>query len=454
MLLGFFLFFCLIVAGMGLGGWRYYTVATRPIDDMPIHGTVRVHAKAGVNYQPKGKTDTNSPSDACADNAPDVHDVCFQLGEGYRIWTVPEAGYGPVASIVLPDDTHVDLWAHPQGVDLTLDSYRVTRWNNQSQEVVFQQEAGYARYDVRDGQPYSNVSYSVVITNGVRVLLTPGGSYSINVPRADPKQVPALTDSGRPMLLEVATRSGSAIVQSGNQQILIEPGKKVQADAAGVVGKPVAATWELIDDGNFARYPKEKYDESTDAWVIVRAPLVQPMTEPPGTFTAIQECHPLKVDQCDPSEQVFVGQFRRGENLSKPYLIGISQSLDADVSEYTQSLRFSAWTRVLTQSVESAGIDGTECPIMITLTYKVTSPTDEQKNRRICVYTGSETKLQGSGVQQYIHLKQFDWQRIEIEFRGDRSPLKNVRYLQQILIEARGHNYLSEITGISLIGTD
>jgi hypothetical protein len=125
-----------------------------------------------------------------------------------------------------------------------------------------------------------------------------------------------------------------------------------------------------------------------------------------------------------------------------------------DVSEFTRSLHFSAWTRVLTQSVESAGIDGTECPIMITLKYKMTSPTDTEDWIRTCVYTGPQTKLQGSGIQQYIRVKQFDWQRIEIEFRDDRSPLKRARYLQYIVIEARGHDYLSEITAVSLIGTE
>jgi hypothetical protein len=462
MLLGFFTLFCLLVAAAGYTGWRYYSLATLSIDDLQAQHQVRVHAKAGVLYQVKGSSELITPQKPCADTTSNAQDMCFDLNEGYRIKTVPEAGYGPVASLVLPDETHVDLWAHPIGADVLLERYQVTRWNSQRQEVLFRQEAGYARYDLKGDQPYSQVSYSVQITNGLRISLIPGGSYSINVPRSSPGKLATLTDSSAPMLVEVAARSGRAIVESGRQRVAITAGKKAQIDIAKAVGKPTAAAWELIDDGSFARYPREKYDESSDAWVIVSSPLVQPMDEPPGVFTAIQECPPLKVDNCSPksqphaeaADQIYVAQFRRGEGLSKPYMTGISQTLDVDVSEFTRSLHFSAWTRVLTQTIESAGIDGTECPIMITLKYKMTSPTDTEDSYTTCVYTGPQTKFQGSGIHQYIRVKQFDWQRIDIEFRDNRSPLKRARYLQQIMIEARGHDYLSEITAVSLMGTE
>jgi hypothetical protein len=456
MLVAFFLIFCAIIASVGYAGWRYYTTAMLPIDDLPKHGLVRVHANAGVLYQPKGKSDLNTPREVCRDNAQDVHDVCFQLDEGYRVKTVPEAGYGPVASIVLPDDTHVDLWAHPTGIDLVLKQYTVTRWNNRQQEVVFRQEAGYARYDVKASQPYADVRYTIEITNSVRVLLIPGGSYSINVPRANAAGAPTVTDSGAPMLVEVAVRSGSATIMSAGQQVAIEPRKKVQVDTVGTLGPPIAAEWELIDDGGFARYPNEKYDDTSDAWVINSAAGAQnmPPQEQNGVFTAVKECPPNKVDLCKPSDQVYVGQFRREGNQPNSYITGIDQSLEADVSEYTRSLRFTAWVRVLTQTVESTGIDGSECPIMITLTYKATSPTDKQDTLTTCVYTGPETKIQAPWIQQYIHLKEFEWQPLNIEFRDNRSQLKQVRYLQKIRIEARGHGYLSEITNVSLIGTE
>ena len=57
MLLSFFLVFCLLIAGAGYAGWRYYSGATLPIEDLPKPGLVRVHTNAGVVYQSKGRTD-------------------------------------------------------------------------------------------------------------------------------------------------------------------------------------------------------------------------------------------------------------------------------------------------------------------------------------------------------------------------------------------------------------
>jgi hypothetical protein len=451
MLLSFFLLFCLIVAGTGYSGWNYYTGATLPLEDLPEQSMVRVHANAGVVYQPKGKTDLITPRQLCADNPADVHDVCFPLEEGYRVRTVPEAGYGPVASIVLPDDTHVDMWAHPSGTDLVLDKYQVTRWNNHRQEVVFRQSAGYARYDVKDGQPYANVSYTIEISAGVRVVLAPGGSYSVNVPHEDPGDALILTQSHAPMLVEVATRSGHAEIQGPNQRTSIGPGLLVQVDRSGVLSAPLPARWGLLRDGDFAAHSSDEYNSHSDTWSVISNSPRLPNERRNGFFTVINGCRPETPDSCPrPAERTTVGQFRREGGQSDQFIIGISQALDVDVSEYTQ-LHLLSWTRVLTQTVAGAGIQGSECPIFITLVYKPTSPSDQESLHRICVYTGVEAPVK-AGYIDYIKMPQFDWQRLDIDLRKI-SELRSVRYLQQIIIEARGHDYLAEITDISLVGT-
>jgi len=451
LLLAFFLIFCLIVAGAGYAGWNYYASATLPIEDLPEHGVVRVHTNAGVVYQPKSKTDLITPRELCADNTADVRDVCFRLEEGYRVRTVPEAGYGPVASIVLPDRTQVDLWAHPTGADMTLDKYQVTRWNNQRQQVVFRQNAGYARYDVHAGQPYADVQYSVEITTGVRVLLTPGGSYRVNVPHDDPGDPPTLTESHVPMLVEVAVRAGHAEIQGPNQRTTIGAGNLVQVDRDGVLSAPLPARWELIRDGDFAAHSSDEYNRRSDTWSVTSSPPLADSRRN-GYFAVVNNCRPETPDFCPrPADRTTVGQFRREGDQKDQFITSITQTLDVDVSEYSE-LHLLAQTRVLAQSVEGAGIQGSECPIFITLVYKPTSPNDKEANHRICVYTGSSVPVR-VGYIDYFELPRFAWQQLDIDLRS-LSQLRSVRYLQQIIIEARGHDYLTEITALSLVGTE
>jgi hypothetical protein len=459
-LLTFFLIFCVSVAGAGVAGWRYYNEASIVRD-----GLLRVHVNTGVTYQDRGSAQAVSLERLRAPCL-DSREICKPIVEGTRIKTRPEAGYGPVASIKLFDSTQVDLWAHPTGADLTLQTYQVSRWTRQRQVVVFRQEAGYARYDLAGDQPYEQVDYTVEISGGVRVMLARGGSYSISMPNYDPGNSLTRTDTGAPILVEVAVRRGRATVQSNHEQRTIpeepnkevvnrEDAKKVAVDTSGRLTKPVAATWELIDDGSFDRYPKEKYDELSDAWVIRSAPAAQnmPQEQQNGTFTAVKECPPEKVDLCKASDQIYVGQFRRDGNQVNSYITAIDQLLDADVSEYTYALNFSAQVRVLTQTVALAGVAGSECPIMIALTYKDISPTDQEEQRTTCIYAGDHEALVKVPYINYIRIPFYEWRRIDIKLRTDSSPLKRVRYLQQIRIYANGHDYLSEITRVSLKGT-
>lgn len=451
MLLSFFLIFCLIVAGTSYGGWRYYTGATLPLEDLPQPSLVRVHTNAGVVYQPKGRTELLNPRETCADNPPGVHDICFRLEEGYRVRTVPEAGYGPVASIVLPDSTQIDLRAHPTGTDITLEKYQVTRWSNQRQEVVFRQDAGYARYDVQQGQAYTDVSYIVEVADNIQVRLAPGGSYSINIPRDDADDPPTLTREGTPLRVEVAARSGQAVIQSPSQHTTIEPGQLVQVDQAAVLSAPLPAHWELIRDGDFAQHTLEEYNGGSDTWSVV-ASSRPPAGEQRGAFLIANGCHPHTPDLCPlPAERTTIGQFRREGGTKAQYITPIIQSLDVDVSEYRR-LQFSAWTRVLTQTIDGAGVDGTECPIMITFEYQKTSPSDRPEAQTMCVYSGDEAPTK-QGYIQYFRIDRFAWKHLEIDLRKI-PELKPARYLSEIRIEARGHDYLAEITGISLMGSE
>jgi hypothetical protein len=450
MLIGSFLLFCLLVAFGSYSIWKFYNTATVPIEQLPQPGVVRVHANAGVVYQQRGRTELITPRELCADSIGPVTDVCFGIEEGYRVRTVPEAGYGPVASIVLPDHTQIDLQAYPIGTDITLQRYQVSRWNNSLQEVVFQQHAGYARYDIRENQDYENVIYRVRINEMISIKLAPGGSYSINVPNIEGKSQ-WFTVDGKPLQAEVAVRNGLAEIDGPSQDTTIGAGQLVQITNESVLSVPMLAQWELLKDGQFSQQTTEEYNAGSETWFVV-SDMQPPVGEPRGVFTIINGCHPIYPDLCPlPAERTTIGQFWREGNTQGQYITGIAQLLDIDVSEYRQ-LNFSAWTRVLSQSVEGAGVDGTECPMLITVEYRNTGIADELQRSRICVYTGEEAPVKQNYIH-YVNIERFAWEHLQIDLRSI-PELRTARYLRQIIIEARGHDYLTQITDVSLIGAE
>jgi hypothetical protein len=458
-LLLFFGVFCALVAVSGLWGWNYYSTAMVPYGQQSL---LRGHVNAGVTLQARGELTAKSLERLPADRDPcqGEQDICQPLAEGYHVRTKREAGYGPVASVVLPDETHVQLWAHPSGADFAIEKYRVTRWTDRRQEVELRHVAGYARYDIANFQSFRDVYYTVLIGGdaepAVRVKLAPGGSYSINVPQPEDGHLAPTTGDGTPLLVEVASRRGSAVVESGDGRARLDAGELVQVSTDNTLHGPATARWELIADGDFALYEQMgRYEPGSNSltweqfWNNVAE--VAP-AERNGRFTVVETCRPETPDLCTPADQIRVGQLRRDGGQQRPFANGIQQTLDADVSEYT-SLRFSAWVRVLVQSVQEAGIAGAECPVLITLSYKPVSPTDREQYRSLCVYVDKDTapSSPATGEVFYRPVPQYQWYRLNVELRDD-ALLREARYLQLIRIEARGHDYLSEITAISLTG--
>jgi hypothetical protein len=456
-LVTFFLIFCALVAAAGLAGWRYYTDAMQRVEG----GLVRVHARAGVTYQAKGSTKKVTPDVQCQDNPAGVTDVCQDLNEGDQVQAVPDAGYGQVASIKLPDQTQIDMWAHPTGADLTLRKYAVSRWSKQRQIVEFKHSAGYARYDIppKARSQYDDVLYSVIIseTTGVSLILSPGGSYSINVPHAEDGRPQLLADSGEPLMVEVAVRSGSVDVHTPGGVVIVHPGEKVQVDVSGAASEAVPASWQLIRNGQLGDWPPGATIDSTGDWLSGTIPTDPNATdqERNGTFSIQRRCGPVTPDNCTSSEYVNIGQFSRQGDQSKSFAVSIGQSLDLDVSEYP-NLELRAWVRIADQSIAKAGELGTECPMTIKLTYKQRSPSDTEQNRYFCIYvdeTAADLPRDQKGSEFiYTPVHQGQWYNLKYVLRNYES-LKEAYYLQSILIYANGHDYVSEITDISLVAT-
>ncbi|MFM7678297.1 MAG: hypothetical protein ACKO83_05560 [Roseiflexaceae bacterium] len=410
---------------------------------------LRGHVTAGVVMQePRSLTSrTIERLPGALDPCPGESDVCVPLTTGDRIKTLPAAGYGPVASLVLPDTTHIQLWAQGTGSDIVYRTYQVSRWTNQRQIVNLQQNAGYARYDIAANQGYQRVEYSVTLANNITIWMTPGGSYSINV-------IPDDEAFDTPVQYELAVRTGSATVQRGNTMVQVAEGQIAEVTRTNELLSPRPATWQLIHDPEWRRIERELSNENRYNWrEFARADAPNMSTnEQNGVVQVMSTCSPQSPDLCSESEQVRTLRLRRDGNQVRPFAVGIEQTLDADVSEYT-SLRLSAWVRVLTQTVPLAGIAGSECPIMFQITYKNLSPADVQKERTYCLYAYNESgvKVEDTGSIRYRALPPFQWYQLIVDLRDDEF-IRTARYIQSLRIEARGHDYLSEITDITLVG--
>jgi hypothetical protein len=274
------------------------------------------------------------------------------------------------------------------------------------------------------------------------------------VPHAEPGQPPALTESGAPLLAEIAVRSGAAEVRNRQQAITITAGTKLQVDIAGTIGEPLPARWQIIRDGDFAQYATGVYTNGLSAWTEYTNLFdpTAPSEDQNGKVTIYRGCGPEMPAFCTAEQTSYIGQFHREGNQPKSFGKGLSQTLDVDVSEYRR-LRLSLRARVVHQSIARAGQQNSECPVTIQLIYKQRSPSDQEETRYFCIYVeDTDTQLANSGEFIYQGVHQNDWSHLGYELRNIAS-LGTARYLQKINIYANGHDYISEVTDISLVGT-
>jgi hypothetical protein len=124
-----------------------------------------------------------------------------------------------------------------------------------------------------------------------------------------------------------------------------------------------------------------------------------------------------------------------------------------DISEY-RSLVFSIWVRVLHQSIELAGDKGTECPVMVRFIVKQSSPSDAEQEHVICFYSSEDpaAEPERNPAITYYRVEPGAWYPFVIDLRTEKW-LPEARYIQSIAIYANGHDYTSQVTDVSLIGS-
>ncbi|GAB4438903.1 MAG: hypothetical protein OHK0015_33160 [Chloroflexi bacterium OHK40] len=382
------------------------------------------------------------------------------LAQGDSVRIAAAAGYGQVASIRLFEQSQLDLWA---GTEVTLETLRTSRWHSGTLEVALRQHSGYVRYDLKPALPFESVVYTLHIGDA-SVALEPGGSYSVEM-RA-PERPVERADGGNRLVADVAVRSGQAVVYGANgAAVELRTRERVLVDAAGVPGLAVPARWELVRDGGFSQFSELEYNNTTspdptvpraDTWQVYGIPDRPP--ENRGYFRLSQICRPPAVDNtCGSADRRTAAWFYRTGGQTTSFTTGIKQDLGpngqgVDISEY-RSLSFSLWARILYQSLNDVGDRGSECPVMIRLVAKRSSPADPEEERVICVYTdadGQPPAVREPGVQ-YLLVERAAWSQVILDLR-DPVWLPDYRYLRSIQIYANGHDYDSRVAEVSLVG--
>lgn len=444
-LLGFFLIFVLIVGLAAFLVVRYYRTVTVPQDaTLVVRGLPE-----WVAWQPVGRSIFQGVADGQS------------IREGDTVRAAATAGYGQVASLVLPDESQVDLWA---GAEIAVDTLRTTRWNTDTFTVALQQHTGYARYDIDADQGYRRALFTVAL-GAATVELAPGGSYSIDLRRPE-RQVTLLNERAA-LTADVAVRSGSLVVYGANgTRAVLGPRQRVEIDPAGIPGPPVPARWELITDGGFSQHTEQEYNNTTleESPTVPRAGTWQVSGTPTlpddqrGYFRLSPICRPPDVNNlCTAEERRTAAWFYRTGGQTQGFATFITQQLGpdgagVDISEY-RTLTFSLWARVLYQSLPDVGDRGTECPVMIRITGRRESPADPDIERVVCVYTDvddEEPRVKSDEVM-YIRVERSEWTLIRLDLRAE-EWFPDFRYLRRVQIYANGHDYDARVADVSLVG--
>ncbi|ACL26093.1 hypothetical protein [Chloroflexus aggregans] len=442
----FFALFLTIVTMVVLSLRQWYLTVT------DAHQAVLIvrSSNESIVWQPAGRTIFQGTRDQ------------QELGEGDVLRALPNAGYGQVASLRLFEGSQLDLWA---GAELRLVELRTTRWHSGTLQITLEQTGGYIRYDLRGDQSFQTVRFTVLVGD-TRVELLPGGSYSIGL--FPPERRVIRVDDRPALVADVAVRSGRATVTGVvGQAVRLTAGQRIEIDPAGLPGLPVPARWELIRDGGFSRFSEVEYNNTTrtddptltraTTWQVSGTPSL-PLAER-GFFRLAAICRPPNETLvCRPEDWRTAAWFYRVGGQVNGFVTSIRQNLGVqgtgvDVSEF-RSLVFSLWARVDYQSLPAAGDRGTECPVMIRIVARRTSPTDPDEERVVCIYTAASDdalRVRADGVF-YVRIEPSKWSQFRVDLR-DSGWLPDYRYLRSVEIYANGHDYDSRVAEVSLIGT-
>lgn len=348
-----------------------------------------------------------------------------------------EAPPGP-AALLRFDGASMALWA---GTDLRVGTLK-QGWSAPTvDQPDFELSSGQVLVELADGRQQLMIAIGGGL-GGSPVVLTGPGRYRIRVLDKDsPTTADAEQALGRG--LEVATERGLAVI--GSNQIsagerLIEAGNRPQ---------PKRNRWDIVQDGTFQQLVDDVYRTASTPQ------LTWGLSSNPTVVGAADTGNPIPTQACtDPvartgCEEPYLRLVRRGGN-TKGYVTAVKQQLNADVTSY-RWVRLKADVKIVYQSLSKAGESGTECPLLIEITYTNTQAANIHKD--YCYWAFDNPNSEGVVANfPYIETQQIGqntWLPVDIELKQDLAdPLK----IESISFQANGHDYESQVRNVELFG--
>ncbi len=193
---------------------------------------------------------------------------------------------------------------------------------------------------VTAGRVRATVGVDVAREVRVEIQSDPGATTVISTPGSN------VSVQADPTITNVTVREGQATVSALGTDIVLAKDHRAEVAPNATPAGPFSAEQNLIRNGDFTQ-------PLTDTWQIDTRPPADP-NEDPGTAEVATVNGRRTVDLS-----------RTGNNWGH---IGITQNINRDVQGLT-SLRLNMDIQIDNQDLHNCGLQGTECPLMVRLTY-------------------------------------------------------------------------------------
>jgi hypothetical protein len=251
------------------------------------------------------------------------------------------------------------------------------------------------------------------------VIDQPGGNVSI--------------EAIDPTITNVTVRDGLAIVSAHGAQVVLGKDQRAQVEPQTAPMGPLPAEQNLVKDGDFS----VPFDS---IWQVDQQ-RVDP-NEDPGT---------VQIETIDGRRTVHIN--RGGINWAH---VGVTQDINRDVQGLT-SLRLNLDIRIDNQDLHNCGQFGTECPLMVKITYLDVGGGLREWLQGFYLFYDPKSGLSycGTCAIQYKHLELHfsEWQTYSSDdllriFASNGAPAATIKTLT---IYGEGHTYESLFTDVQLL---
>jgi hypothetical protein len=407
MLLGSFGFFLLLLVLVPFGANAYFNNATRSLKLMlnANNGTVGIVESSGMRLA------------LLPEEPPREVEI------GTTVFTnVTATG---LFTILTPDEVQtlarLQLYSHTE-MDLAQAEQPRFGLSDKPQQAQLQLNNGRVRVALpgMDERPF----HLTFITPHTTVYLTQAGQYSIEV---------------NGTRSQVAVQEGEAIIQTPTEVLLLTADQRaVMAQDLPIRG-PLTTERNLIQNGDFS--------QGLGRWSLFAWRLE--LEDQPSGMTEVRQVGGTPV--------LHIARAGQGHADVK-----VRQTINQDVADY-QSLQLNVTFRIVYQSLEVCGIQGSECPLFVNLTYIESSGINREWQQGFYVH-GTPNDDGTPGACRTCALIQRDHERVpanqtyflEVNIHEElaRQGFSPPSFIESISLVASGHSFELDVIDVALIAQE